>query len=140
MFITDDDYGVEIRQEILNLLDPSTERTYLAIAQKMAIDQVKQYISGRYNTEAIFSAEANNRNMFLVMLVIDLTLYHLWSKKAPRKMPEIRSQRYQDAIDWLKGVASGTIEPELPAAPEPDQDYETGIRIESVHKPNNNKY
>lgn len=139
MFITSEDYGVEIRNEILALLDPSAQQTHLKIAEKMAIDQIKQYLSGRYNTAAIFSARGKNRNMFMVMLTIDCALYHLWSKKAPKKMPEIRAQRYQDALDWLRAAAAGTLEATLPETPQEDTDG-CGILIESIHKPNNHKY
>ena len=136
-FITEDDYSVEIRDEILNLLDPSGAKTKLGIAQKMAISQVKHYLSGRYNIDAVLEAQGDDRDMFMVMTVIDCTLYHLWSKKAPKKMPEIRAQRYQDALEWLRAAGDGTIETDLPHI---ESESEVGIMVESSYKPNTNKY
>jgi len=136
-FITKDDYEVEIREELLALLDPTEERIKLGIAQKMAISQIRQYLSGRYNMDAVFSTQGEERDMFMVMLTIDCALYHLWSKKAPKKMPEIRAQRYQDALDWLRAAGAGTIDTDLPPV---ESESESGIIIDSSYKPNQNKY
>ncbi|MDR1865982.1 MAG: DUF1320 domain-containing protein [Bacteroidales bacterium] len=138
MFITNDDYDLQAREEILQLLDGTADKSILRIAERMATDQIGQYISGRYDTEFIFSRQGEDRNYFIVMITIDIALYHAWSKRAPRKMPELRAQRYQDALDWLKSVGDGTISTGLPQAPE--DEYQGDILIQSKYKPNVNKY
>ena len=49
----------------------------------------------------------DNRNQQLVNYVIDVMLYHLFSRIAPRNIPELRMERYDMAIAWLKNVAKG---------------------------------
>lgn len=138
MFITDNDYEVQVRQEIMQLLDGSDERSAVRLAERMAVDQIKSYLSGRYDTATIFACEGDDRDLFLVMIAIDIALYHLWSKRAPRKIPEFRAQRYQDALDWLKAVGEGTLQTDLPQLP--TDEYTGDVVITSNYKPNQNKY
>lgn len=138
MFIVESDYEVQVRQEIKTILDPSTEKSAIAMAERMAIDQIKSYLSGRYDVEAIFSTTGEDRDHFLLMIAIDIALYHLWSKRAPRKIPELRSERYQDALNWLKAVGEGTMTTDLPQL-EGDQFFGNCI-ISSKYKPNDNKF
>ncbi len=138
MFITDNDYEVQVRQEIVQLLDGSNDHSAVRLAERMAIDQIKSYLSGRYDTQTIFACEGDERDLFLVMIAIDIALYHLWSKRAPRKIPEFRAQRYQDALDWLKAVGEGTLQTDLPQLP--TDEYTGDVLITSNYKPNQNKY
>jgi phage gp36-like protein len=135
-FITDNDYEVQTRQEILNLLDGSEPHSALRSAEKMAQDQIRNYIGGKYNLDTVFAEEGDTRDMFIVMIVVDIAIYHLWSKKAPRKVPEHRSLRYQDALDWLKQVAAGAA---CSLPPIGQEDFNCDIIIES-RKLNDNKY
>lgn len=138
LFIQDTDYEVQVRQEILQLLDGSVDQSAVSLAERMAVDQIKQYIGGRYDMATVLSAEGDDRDHFLLMIAIDIALYHLWSKRAPRKIPEFRSQRYQDALDWLKAVGEGTLSSDLPQLT--TDDYHGDVVITSKYKPNNNKY
>jgi len=137
-FIVDTDFEVQVRQEILSLLDGSDEKTAVALASRMATDQIRQYIGGKYDCDTIFAAEGDARDHFIVMITIDILLYHLWAKRAPRKIPEYRATRYQDALDWLKAVGSGEMQSALPQLP-PDE-YSGLISIKSKYEPNNHKY
>ncbi len=137
-FIVDTDFEVQVRQEILSLLDGSDEKTAVALASRMATDQIRQYIGGKYDCDTIFAAEGDDRDHFIVMITIDILLYHLWAKRAPRKIPEYRATRYQDALDWLKAVGSGEMQSALPQLP-PDE-YSGLISIKSKYEPNNHKY
>ena len=59
----------------------------------------------------------DNRNQQLVNYCIDIALYHLHSRIAPRNIPELRVKRYDDAIKWFKmagGRGSDTITADLP--------------------------
>lgn len=138
MFIEESDYEVQVRQEIMSILDPSAANSAIEMAERMAIDQIKSYLSGRYDVEAIFSATGEKRNHFLLMIAIDIALYHLWSKRAPRKIPELRAQRYQYAIDWLKAVGEGTMTTDLPQLQ--GDDFFGSFKISSKYQPNDNKF
>lgn len=56
------------------------------------------------------------------MRLIDITLYHLHSRINPRNIPDLRKDRYDGnrdaqtlgAIGWLKQVAAGKINADLP--------------------------
>ena len=137
-FITDDDYGVQARTEIMKMLDGSDDNTLFRVAERMAIDQIKNNLAGRYDLTAIFNAVNEDRDMFLVMIVIDMALYHIWAKKAPRMIPDMRKERYQDAIDWLTAVGDGKRPTNLPTIAA--DGYAAEIRIKSVYTPNNNKF
>lgn len=137
-FLTENDFDVQVRQEILSLLDGSDEKTAVGLATRMATDQITQYIGGKYDCTTIFSQTGDDRDHFIVMITIDILLYHLWAKRAPRKIPEYRSTRYQDALDWLKAVGSGEMQSALPQLP-PDE-YIGLISIKSKYEPNNHKY
>ena len=137
-FITDNDFEVQVRQEILSLLDGTDEKTAVELATRMATDQIRQYIGGRYDCDTIFAAEGENRDHFIVMITIDILLYHLWAKRAPRKIPEYRATRYQDALDWLKDVGTGEMDSALPQLS--TEDYIGQISIKSKYKPNDNKF
>ena len=137
-FIIDTDFDVQVRQEILTLLDGSEDKAAVELAARMATDQITQYIGGKYDCKTIFAAEGDDRDHFIVMITIDILLYHLWAKRAPRKIPEYRATRYQDALDWLKAVGSGEMQSALPQLP-PDE-YSGLISIKSKYEPNNHKY
>ena len=65
-------------------------------------------------TNANIWSQADNRDQQMVMYFVDITLYHLHARIAPRNIPELRINRYDAAIDWLKMCAKGEITPNLP--------------------------
>lgn len=50
----------------------------------------------------------------LVMMAVDMTIYHLFAKIASRQTPQDVSERYGDALSWLKDVSRGKLAPEYP--------------------------
>jgi phage gp36-like protein len=139
MFITDDDYSVLVREEIKDILLENFSETKLRAAEQMAIDQVKNYLSGKYDTGEIFSRSGDERNSHIVMITLDCALYHLYTP-IPRKMPETRAQRYQDAIDWLKLVAKGEGTADLPKIKNDSGETLSGIRFTSKYTAENNRW
>jgi phage gp36-like protein len=49
----------------------------------------------------------DNRNAQMVNYMIDIVLYHIHSRIAPKNIPDLRVKRYDDAISWLKNCAKG---------------------------------
>lgn len=137
-FLQLSDYETQARSEILRLLDGTPEHSAIMQAQRFAISQIRKYIGGRYHCDAIFSATDSGRDDYMIMITIDLTLYHLWSKKAPKVIPEHRKVRYDDALAWLTSVGSGETPTDLP--PLPAESSQSDFRIYSIHNPNDNKY
>lgn len=139
-FITEDDYNVLIRTEIKSiLLENYTERKLLS-AEEMAISQIKNYLRGYYDVNQIFSAEGNNRSAYMVMITIDCALYHLYTSLAPNKIPQHRTERYADALDWLKSISKGETKADLPEIVDEDGKVKTSIRLTSRYKRQNYKY
>ena len=57
----------------------------------------------------------DNRNQQLVNYCIDVALYTIHSRIAPRNIPDLRVKRYDDVIKWLQNAAQGkTITAALP--------------------------
>lgn len=140
MFITNDDYSVLVRNEIKDVLLDNYTEAKLRAAEQMAIAQVKNYLSGRYDVQLIFEAQGNERNSHIVMVTLDCALYHLYTSTVPRKMPDIRSQRYQDSIDWLKLVAEGKAYADLPKVKSEQGEELLGLKISSKYEANNNRW
>jgi phage gp36-like protein len=112
IFLTDTDLGPQIRTEVLTVVRGST--TNQDTIELAAIAEMQSYLRGKYDVAAIFAATGSDRNAQLVMYCVDILLYHLHSNITPRNVPEIRKQRYDAAIHWLKMVASDKLNPDLP--------------------------
>jgi len=139
-FITEDDYSVLIRNEIKDILLENYTDGKLKTAESMGISQVKKRLAGRYDVAKIFGAEGDARDNYIVMIVLDCALYHLYTATVPNKIPTIRAERYQDALDWLKSVAKGEETADLPLLEDESGNNLLGIKITSKYPPTNNRW
>ena len=140
MFITNHDYTALIKDEIKNLLQEGYTGAKFQQAEQMAISQVKNYLAGRYDVNEIFDQTGNDRNHHIVMITIDCTLYHLYTSTVPDKMPSIRSERYQDAIDWLKLIANGKAHADLPKIKDDAGKAINNLKVSSKYEKQNHKW
>jgi len=143
-FIADSDYNVQIRAEISKIIDETTEKTKLKRAVDMAVAQMKNYLGGRYDVDAIFidapgTGEEDLRDQFIVMSVIDMALYHLWSKEGGNNIPKTRELRYADILDWLKAVQKGAAT-NLPLIVDDDGEMKSQVKISSQYERTDNRY
>ncbi len=134
-FLTSADYGLQIRQELRDLVTDGSS-TLLDDASLAAQVEMESYLRGRYDVAKIFTApnatpavpatgtspavpaKPDQRNRQVVMYLVDMALYHLHSRQNPRNVPQIRQDRYDHAINWLKMARKGELSvglPELPA-------------------------
>ena len=128
-FITETDYAMQIKLEIIKLLTSPTDwytSAKLVRAEQTAIAQIKNRIGKRYNSALIFAPllppaegqnpgeQIDNRDAWIVTITIDITLYHLYSQTGAKDIPQHRADRYQDAVDWLRDVGNGTTPADLP--------------------------
>lgn len=137
-FIQESDYEVQARDEMMRALDGSRDRDAILQAERFAISQIRKYIGGRYDCNTIFSATGADRDDYIIMIAIDMTIYHLWAKKAPKSTPAHRKERYSDVLDWLTSVGSGEMPTDLPQLPA--DEYKGDVRLLSRYRPNDNKY
>lgn len=119
MFITEEDYRVVIGDTVLKVISQVSAENRTN-AETEAREEISGYLRPKYDCEAVFTAEGNDRNRLVVMYTCDIALYHM-SASQPQKMgAEIREERYKRAIEWLEGVQAGKIIPDLPLAVDGD--------------------
>lgn len=112
MFLTQTDYMAQIQPEIKQAV--SSNDSIWTASELQAEEEITGYLRNRFNVAEVFNKAGEERNPRIVMLMVDIVLYHIHSRIAPRNIPEIREIRYDNAIEWLKAVNKGTIIPDLP--------------------------
>lgn len=113
MVLTEDDYKVVIGESGYKAISQVDENK-VRKAEREAQEEMAGYLRPKYDVNAIFSAEGEQRNPLIVMYLCDIALYYL-SASLPQKMgSEIRKERYDLAIKWLEGVQAGRVVPDLP--------------------------
>lgn len=108
-FIDPSDYDATVHRDIIDALTRGNN-AILDICEDRAIEEMKSYLSARYEAEAIFDARGGDRHPLVLMMCLDIATYHIYSAGNPQKMQNgIRKDRYERAVEWLKGVQRGTI-------------------------------
>lgn len=113
MFIDNEDYRVVIGEAALKVISQSSPEN-IANAEAEAMEEIAGYLRPVYDTDAVFSASADDRNRLIVMYTADIVLYHLTASQPQKMGSEICKERYDRAIKWLEGVQAGKIIPDLP--------------------------
>lgn len=112
-FIDTTDYDATIHREILNSLLRTDSSDYdpqiVEICEDRAVAEMRSYLNKIYDCNAIFSANGTDRHALILMFAIDIAVYHIFCQHNPYKMSKIRQDRYDRAIEWLKGVMNGDI-------------------------------
>ena len=104
-YIDKTDYDASVHRDILDALTRSDD-TLVEICEDRAISEARCYLSKRYDCDAIFSAEGSDRHQLILMMVLDISVYHIFCIHNPQKLSPIRKARYERAIEWLKQVAA----------------------------------
>ncbi|KAA6351230.1 hypothetical protein EZS27_001376 [termite gut metagenome] len=107
-FIEQADYDASVHREILDALTREDE-TIVEICEDRAIAEMRGYLSRRYDCNRIFSATGANRNQLILMMAIDIAVYHIFCIHNPQKISQIRKDRYDRAKEWLQQVANEDI-------------------------------
>lgn len=119
MFITQEDYRVVIGENALKVVSQASQEIR-DNAELEACEEIAGYLRPKYDTDAIFQAQAESRNSLVVMYAADIALYHMTAAMPQKMGSEIRKERYERAIKWLEGVQAGKIIPDLPLATDSD--------------------
>lgn len=125
-FITLEDYDASIHREILDALlrheSDMEDSAIIEICEDRAIEEMRCYLNKFYDCDAIFEARGAERNQLVLMMALDIAIYHIFCQHNPYKMSEVRKNRYERAVEWLKAVAAGKITiADAPRLPEEDQ-------------------
>ena len=126
IFLTTADLDALLRTELRTLI---ADEVQLDTIEAEAISEMSTYIRGRYDAAALFALRApeppregeepqpqpDPRPRVIVMYLTDLVIYHLYAALNPRQLPDLRRDRYDQAIRWLERVSNGKLAPDLPA-------------------------
>ena len=133
-FVHLSDYDASIHREILDALTRDDD-TLVEICEDRAIAEMRCYLSKRYDCDRIFSAAGDDRNQLVLMMVLDIAVYHIFCIHNPQKLSQIRKDRYKRAVEWMKAVAREDISIEgAPLLPEEERVAGSTFRIRSNTK------
>lgn len=107
-FIELGDYDASIHRDILDSVTRE-DKAIVEICGDRAIEQMRSYMSGRYDCDAIFSASGKERVQLVVMFCADISVYHLFCIHNPQKLSPMRKDRYDRALEWLRRVQKGDV-------------------------------
>ena len=91
-FIELKDYDASIHKEILDALVREDD-TLVEICEDRAVAEMRCYLSKRYDCNKIFNATGENRNQLVLMIAIDIAVYHIFCIHNPRNLSGIRKDR-----------------------------------------------
>ena len=108
-FIDPQDYDATVHKDIIDSLTRGDD-SILDICEDRAIEEMKSYLSSRYDVEQIFAARGADRHPLVLMMALDIATYHIYCVGNPQKLNNgIRQARYERAVEWLKAVQKGTV-------------------------------
>lgn len=107
-FIDIEDYDATVHREILDALVRDDE-SLVEICEDRAVAEMRGYLSNRYECDAIFSETGNGRNQLILMMALDISVYHIFCIHNPMKLSGVRKDRYERAVEWMKAVNKGQV-------------------------------
>ncbi len=125
-FINLTDYDASIHAEILDAVtrkDPAI----VEICEDRAITEMKGYLQARYDCDAIFNATGIDRNQLVLMMAIDISLYHILCVHNPQNLSTMRQARYDRAMKWLEKVSENKLS--IAGAPELEKESQTPANL-----------
>lgn len=132
-FLTTADYDTLIKDVTLAQVTGGSAAVQLQ-SELAAQQEMESYLNQRYRVAQIFAQTGTSRSPLIVMYMLDIALYHMHSRITPRNIPEIRVDRYDSAIAWLKMVSKGDITPDLPRISDEDGEKVARTRFDSNTK------
>ncbi|MGB4134251.1 MAG: hypothetical protein BWY89_00046 [Bacteroidetes bacterium ADurb.BinA012] len=139
MYVTPQEINTHLYGEQLTAISGSSTED-LTRAIHAAIAEARGYLTA-WNVDEELSkspgANPDTRNPLLVIYIKDIAVWHYINKCNVDTSLELRRDRYGRAVDWLKEVQRGAVNPGLPAMPEAER---TGVVIFSSNPKRNNHF
>ena len=133
-FVELSDYDASIHRDILDALVREDEAV-IEVCEDRAIAEMRSYLARRYDCNRIFSATGADRNQLVLMMVIDIAVYHIFCIHNPQKLSQIRKDRYERAVEWMKAVAAEEISIEgAPLLPQEQRAAYSSFHVKSNRK------
>lgn len=112
--LLDHDTGLQYREiENIPLANPAPDDPQNGVAY-WGVGVAYSVPAGTALTNTTYWTLGDSRDQQMVLYLIDITLYHVHARIAPRNIPDLRVKRYDDALGWLKMCARGEVTPALP--------------------------
>lgn len=108
-FINPTDYDATVHREIVDALTRGDDAT-LDICEERAISEMKSYLAGRYDIETLFDAREAERHPLVLMMCLDIAVYHIYTVGNPLKLSQMRKDRYDRAVEWMKAIKRGNAD------------------------------
>ena len=112
MFLNNEEMKTHLYAENISIIQRDDE-TILTAAIQGATIEARGYLKA-YDVEKVFSSEGEERNPLLLIFVKDIATWHFLVLCNAGHELKLRQDRYDRAIQWLKGVQRGDIDPDLP--------------------------
>lgn len=115
-FISPDELGTHLYHENLEVISRDDE-TLIVAAIDAAVQEAYGYL-GAFDRDAVFSARGAERNALLLIFVKDIAVWHFVNLCNAGTDLQLRQNRYERAVSWLRQVQKGEISPALPIVDE----------------------
>lgn len=133
-FIKIEDYDASIHREILDSLvrGNADGNATVEVCENRAIETIRSLIGKRYDCDKIFAAQNEQRNVLILKIAVDISVYEIYCQHNPYKMSQTRRDRYEDAMEFLREIRDYKENIEgLPLLPDESQASNTPWQIES---------
>lgn len=111
-YLTVEELETHLYKEKIDIITRN-DNTILEAAIDAASQEAKGYL-GAFDKEFIFAQRGENRNALLLIFIKDIAVWHFINLCNAGTDLELRQDRYERAIAWLKAVQKSEITPDLP--------------------------
>ncbi|MDJ1494170.1 DUF1320 family protein [Cytophagaceae bacterium DM2B3-1] len=139
MFLTLEDFKSQAKLDLVDRIIQN-DHGILFQSELATITEMQSYLGIKYDVANVFNRIGTDRNALIVMYAVDILLYHIHSRLTPNQVPQIRMDRYDAAINWLKDAGSGKLVIDLPLKPVVESTTAKGNIIYSGEVKRNNRF
>jgi phage gp36-like protein len=111
-FIKYDELAIRKFKHILDSISEE-DNSIIDELELMAIEEVKSYLSGRFDTDFIFSQKDSKRNPMIKRIVLDYVYCFLFERVSSNEIPDYLVERCDKNRQMLMDIASGKLNPNL---------------------------
>lgn len=115
-FITPEELETHLYKENIEAISREDE-TLLTAAIDAALQEAYGYL-GAYDRKKIFEATGRQRNALLLIFVKDIAVWHFVNLCNAGTDLQLRQDRYERAVAWLRQVQKSDVKPDLPVMDE----------------------
>lgn len=119
-FLTPEELQTHLYKENIATISREDD-AIVAAAIDAAIEEAWGYL-GAYDRKKIFGAVGDQRNALLLIFVKDIAVWHFVNLCNAGTDLQLRQDRYERAVAWLKSVQRSDTKPNLPVVEDADGD------------------